>query len=72
MIQMTESSIRIRIHATTDTPDEAGGRLSAGGHVAIAEDHDPRSRGNIGIRRRRPIEGRLDVAKWRPRRRPRG
>ena len=38
-----------------DTPDAAGARLIGGGHVAIEEVHEPRKRGRIGIRRRRPI-----------------
>src|SRR6266480_2144527 len=30
MTQITQSSIRIRIHATTDTPEEGGANLTAG------------------------------------------
>ena len=60
MIQMTQASIGVRIHATTGTPDEVVVRLIVGVHVAIVEVHVPRVRGIIGIRRRRPIVGRLD------------
>jgi len=64
--QITQSSIHTRIHATADTPDEEAVRPKGGAHEAIAEEHVPRTRGKINIRRRRPIEGRLDVAKRMP------
>jgi hypothetical protein len=64
MIQITEGSILTSIiMATANTPDEEGARLIAGDHGATVEAHDPPERGSIGIRRRRPIAGLLDVAK---------
>jgi len=59
---MTESSmqrvmrIAIKALATADTPDEDVVRLTDGAHIAIDEDHDPRTRGITNIRRRRPLE----------------
>jgi len=47
---------------TTRAPDEVVVRLIVGVHVAIVEVHIPRIRGIIGIRRRRPIVGRLDAS----------
>jgi hypothetical protein len=64
--QITESSICIRIHATTDTPELAAVDLSVGEHGAVEEPRGPRERGNRGIRRRRPITlrgARLDIQK---------
>ncbi len=49
--------------ATADTPDKEVVSLIAGAQVAIEEEHVPRSRGIKGIRRRRPIEVRLDANK---------
>ena len=46
---------------TARAPDEVVVRLIVGVHVAIVEVHVPRVRGIIGIRRRRPIVGRLDA-----------
>ena len=53
--------VAIKALATADTPDKVVERLNVGAHEATDEDHDPRNRGIIGIRRRRPIEGRLEV-----------
>lgn len=59
MNQITEASIRIRIHATTHTPgSEDGGILIGSAHVASSEDHEPRGCvdvGSVSVRRRRPI-----------------
>jgi len=61
---MTQSSVRVRINATAHTPDKEGEGLIDGAHVAIDEGHEPRLRGIVGIRRRRPIVGGgLDVGK---------
>ena len=49
--------------ATADAPHKDVVRLIAGDREANAEVHAPRERGIIGRRRRRPIAGRLDVAK---------
>jgi len=59
------SLIRIRIHATAHTPGAAGAvGLTVSTRGAIAEEiHGPRDRGILGVRRRGPIVGRLDVAK---------
>ena len=62
--QITEVSILTSIiMTTTDTPGEEGARLKFGVHAATDEEHAPRKRGTSGIRRRRPIEGILDVNK---------
>ena len=42
IIQITQSSIHIRIHATADTPDKVAGRLIAGAHAANDEAHGSR------------------------------
>lgn len=69
MNQITEASIRIRLHATTNTPDLVERGLIVGDHVAAVEVHDPRAGRILGIRRRRPVEGRpTNVQERMPRR----
>ena len=64
MTHLPQVSIRIRIHATTDTPGLAAAASPiVEAHETVAEVHDPRERGENGFRRRRPIEGRLDSQK---------
>ncbi len=71
MSQITEVSILIRIHATTDTPDPVAASLTAGAHVAVAEVHDPRVHRSYygdrssrfqGKRRRRSVGVRLNAS----------
>ena len=64
---MTQSSMqrlmRIAVKAlvTAHTPRVLGEALTAEGHNAIVEEHEPREGGTVRIRRRRPIEGRLHI-----------
>lgn len=57
------TAIRIRIVATTDTPDMEVEGLIVGVREAAEEVHVPRPDRVLGIRRRRPIEVRLDAGK---------
>lgn len=57
------SLIRIRMHATAYTPSVAGVGLTVVVHEANAEVHEPRVGAILGTRGRRPITGRLDIAK---------
>src|SRR5256712_1006831 len=61
----TEFSLRINSLAAAHAPDEEGVELTAGVHVAIVEGHGPRSDAaeTGGAGSRRPVEGRLHVAK---------
>ncbi len=60
--QIIQSSILIRIHTTANAPHVEGAGLTEVVHVAN-EVHEPREGRIDRIRRRRPIAGRLDVAK---------
>lgn len=61
IVPITESSILIRIHATTDTPDPCADGLIRAAYIATGEAHTPCLGRKLGIRRRRPIAGRLDI-----------
>ena len=57
------SLICIRMHATAHTPNLAAEGLTVAVHEANAEVHEPRVGAILGTRGRRPITGRLDIAK---------
>ena len=55
--------ILIRVRATAHTPNLAAEGLTVAVHEANAEVHEPRVGAILGTRGRRPITGRLDIAK---------
>ena len=57
------SLILIRLHVTAHTPGVAGVGLTVAVHEANAEVHEPRVGPILGTRGRRPITGRLNIAK---------
>jgi hypothetical protein len=57
------SLICIRIRATAHTPGVAAEGLTVAVHEANPKVHEPRVGAILGTRGRRPITGRLDIAK---------
>ena len=62
-IPITESLVRLHIHAAAHTPGVACVGLTVVVHKASAEVYEPGVGGIFGISRHRPIASRLDIVK---------